>query len=81
MKKIFLSVAVAAIMGAGMTSCGDKEQCWEIGPKVLIFVPEYYFYGTASEAEAFIKETYGTSLVISKKKVNLSEADCRGSID
>ena len=82
MKKIFLSVALVAAMGLAMSSCDKGPQCWEIGPKVLgIFVPECYFYGTASEAEAFIKEEYGSSLVISKKKVNKSEADCQGWID
>ena len=81
MKKVFFSVVIAAAMTVAMGSCNKGPQCWEIGPKVFgAFVPTEYFYGTADEAEAYIKKEYGTSVVISKKKVSKAETECKGLI-
>ena len=79
MKKLFLLSAVVAVMSLGLSSCNKGAQCWEIGTKVPIFgfVPTDAFYGTASEAEAYIKETYGTSVGLKKQKSDKSEADCK----
>jgi len=79
MKKVFLSVALVAAMGLVVSSCDDgKAKCWEIGHKVpfIGYVAVDAFYGTAEEADAYIKKEWEG--VYSKKKTNKSEEDCRG---
>ena len=78
MKKIIFSVVIVAAMTLGMSSC-KKEQCWEIGTKVPIlgFVPVAYFYGTAADADAFIKSEYAGA---TKQKSKKSESDCKGGL-
>ena len=86
MKKIVLLGIIAVSLA--FTSCDDgKKHCWEITYKGT-FEGEtekgtFYEYGTADQIDAEIKltkieakEEGIKNLKITKKKLNLSEADC-----
>jgi len=74
MKKIFLSVAIVALMGV-FTSCEDENKvtCWVIKQNLTGTVVEHV-WGTKAEAEA--RSSIGTKV----SKVKKSQADCKGDL-
>lgn len=53
MKKVFLTVAIVAAAVLGMTSCSNKEKCWEIKATATFdgtsLTTTGYFWGTKNE--------------------------------
>lgn len=88
MKKLFLTVAVVAAAVLGMTSCSNKERCWEI--KITATCDDgteekatVYLWGTRDDVNSRIDETKeiaeeeGCTLKTSKKHVKASDkSDC-----
>ncbi len=88
MKKLFLTVAVVAAAMLGMTSCSNKERCWEI--KITATCDDgteeeatVYKWGTRDYVNSSIDEAKeiaeeeGCTLKTSKKHVKASDkSDC-----
>lgn len=88
MKKVFLTVAIVAAAVLGMTSCSNKEKCWEIKMTVTVegsSVSETaYYWGTKDkrdadidDAKAAVEKVGGTLKIDKKKHVKASDrSDC-----
>ena len=80
MKKLFLLFAVVAAMSAGITSCDKGPLCWEIEVKDSggVFKTKDQFYGTADQADVYIKANWPDG---KKKKTTKSQSDCESFQD
>ena len=91
MKKILLLSFIA--IAIGLSSCDDgKPHCWDVTTKATFMgkteTGNAHAWGTADEidaqitlAKAFAEAMGATDVKISKKKVKLSEADCKAKIE
>lgn len=86
MKKVFLTVAIVAAAVLGMTSCSNKEKCWEIKATATFdgtsFTETGYFWGTKNELNVHIddakkaaEEDGGKLKVNSKKSVKAADQE------
>lgn len=85
MKKVFLTVAIVAAAVLGMTSCSNKEKCWEIKATSTFkdgtsLTATAYFWGTKNElnvqidnAKKAAEEEEGKFKVNSKKSVKAAD--------
>ena len=74
MKKIFLAVAVVALLG--LTACGDSEGCYEYKVSAFGVDVTHYYYGTKDAAETYKSTLSQPGITVTMKKVSKSKSDC-----
>lgn len=88
MKKLYLTMAVVAAAVLGMTSCSNKEKCWEIKSTTttggISVESTIYYWGTKDQRDTYIDDLKSTNeklgityKINSKKHVKASDQkDC-----
>lgn len=81
MKRIILAIALIAVCGLGLTSCGKQtKHCWEVTVSIEKASKTFYLWGTRDEVDAYVKGQKTKIANASRKRTNKAEKECTGPV-
>jgi len=78
MKRAFFSFLIAAVMIIGVSSCGNKNACYEITETGFGLTTISYVWGTQSDVDAAVKATQTSGATVTYTKVSKAKSECVG---